>query len=346
MPTIKMDPAIMKEMDAPLVEVAQRSGGDLRKLMYCFFSFLHRRTDFYCVPHEDDANNSRLGFQEGDAEKLLLAAFRQFPLRKMPKQNKPSPPADPPGQSTPATTATPRQTTTTTNDSSSKKESEKAEKTPSKPKVPTEIAIRKAAHEDPLESTRFTDEGRQVPVGNGGATSEFRWTQTLEEVTVIVAPPTGTRGKDMNVTLKSNFVGVKMKKPLEGEPGPRIILDSKDLSNKIQASESTWSLEGGVMLVVLQKAKKSWWECVFEGDPKIDTTLVDSRRRIDEYDDSTQGAIRRILFDQRQERLGLPKSEQILRQQGKNPIPKLPDGVEFIDNDVLEKADASRLSEA
>ena len=109
---------------------------------------------------------------------------------------------------------------------------------------------------------------------------------------------------------------------------------------------STWSIEGGVLLLTLQKAKRTWWDSALVGDPKIDTSLVDSRRRIDEYDDSTQGAIRRILFDERQHRLGAPSSDQIMREQGINPtiIPPLPDGVEFIDKETLDKAELDKIN--
>jgi hypothetical protein len=331
-PTITMDPAIMKEMDGPLVELAQRSGGDLRKLLYAFFSFLHRRTDFYCVPHDDDSGKGhRLGFSEGDAEKLLLAAFRQFPLRKMPKQTGPR--ADPPGEVSPSSASSKTAVAAgKTTASSTKKDTATAKETK------TQKEIRKAANEDPMESTRFTDEGKQVPVGNGGATSKFRWTQTIEEVTLLVAPPERTRGKDLAVSIKRANISVKMKKAVDGEDEPRTILEGK-LPDTIQPDESTWSIEGGVMLLVLQKSRKTWWESALVGDPKIDTTLVDSRRRIDEYDDSTQGAIRRILFDQRQYRLGKPTSDQIMRQQGINPIPSLPKGVEYIDKETLDNAE-------
>lgn len=335
MPTITMDPAILKEMDGPLVELAQRSGGDLRKLLYAFFSFLNRRTDFYCIPHDDDSGKDhRLGFKEGEAEKLLLAAFRQFPLRKMPKQNAPA--RDPPGQASGGVaqpTTTKVTTVSTANTSVDKRKG---------------VAVKEV--EDPMASTRFTDEGKQYPVGNGGSTKKFRWTQTLEEVTVIVAPPQGTRGKDMSVTIKSGSISVKMKATSDSAPTntnttsddddneePRTILDG-NLTDKIKPDESTWSMEGGVLLLTLQKARKTWWDSVMVGDPLIDTSLVDSRRRIDEYDDSTQGAIRRILFDQRQQRLGKPTSDQILREQGINPIPPLPPGVEFIDKDTLDRA--------
>jgi hypothetical protein len=54
--------------------------------MFSFFSFLNRRTDFYLVPPVEDvtAGVAKTGFPEGDAEKLLLAAFRQFPLWRIP----------------------------------------------------------------------------------------------------------------------------------------------------------------------------------------------------------------------------------------------------------------------
>lgn len=38
---------------------------------------------------------------------------------------------------------------------------------------------------------------------------------------------------------------------------------------------------------------------------------MDSTSRIDEYDEETQGTIRKIMFDQRQKALGLPTSDQL-----------------------------------
>ena len=372
-PTLRMDPSILKEMDGPLVELAQRSDGDLRKLMYAFFSFLNRRTDFYCIPHNDDLNGKeqRLGFKEGDAEKLLLAAFRQFPLRKMPKQNNNVAAKDPPGQQG-ATTAS---ATAASDDAetTNKTTTTKATKSTTKESTTTTTIIRKAVMEDPMENTRFTDEGKQVPVGNGGSTTKFRWTQTLEEVTIILAPTTTTgttttttttplRGKDLNVSIKTGSISVKRKEAptknndsddddSDDDDNPPTAMLEGQLVDKIQTDESTWSIEGGVLLLTLQKAKRTWWDSALVGDPKIDTSLVDSRRRIDEYDESTQGAIRRILFDERQHRLGAPSSDQIMRrepqqqqqqqQRGINPIiiPPLPDGVEFIDKETLDKAE-------
>jgi len=48
------------EWDAPLIALASKSGGDIRKLLYAFFNFLHRRTDLYLVPHADDIKAKKL----------------------------------------------------------------------------------------------------------------------------------------------------------------------------------------------------------------------------------------------------------------------------------------------
>ncbi len=42
-----------EEWDAPLLALTEKSNGDLRRLFYAFFSFLHRRTDFYMIPSND-----------------------------------------------------------------------------------------------------------------------------------------------------------------------------------------------------------------------------------------------------------------------------------------------------
>lgn len=41
------------------------------------------------------------------------------------------------------------------------------------------------------------------------------------------------------------------------------------------------------------------------------TNQVDSTTRIGEYDEETQGTIRKIMFDQQQKALGLPTSDEL-----------------------------------
>ena len=41
---------------------------------------------------------------------------------------------------------------------------------------------------------------------------------------------------------------------------------------------------------------------------------MDSSQRIDEYDASTQAALRKVMFDQKQKALGLATSEDIVKE--------------------------------
>ena len=78
-----LSPVELLKFEAPLmIALANLSGGDPRKLFHAFFAFLHARTYFYCVV-DGDGGGGRMGFKEGQAERILLASFRQFPLRKV-----------------------------------------------------------------------------------------------------------------------------------------------------------------------------------------------------------------------------------------------------------------------
>ncbi|KAL7470950.1 hypothetical protein ACHAXS_011238 [Conticribra weissflogii] len=430
-----LTPSELQRFEAPLIALANMSNGDLRKLFYAFFSFLHRRTDFYCVFPDDDGSGSgsanaagrrNMGFKPGQAEQILLASFRQFPLRKVG-----SPPPSPSEAAVSKTTASkplPSQKSPTDNieksdlkndtidvsktDSSVEHDNHGEKKvSPDNESIPkptsgdyanrnadanatnsqtTEEFIGKQSNDKNI-AIRYTEDGKQIPVGNGGSTSRYVWTQTLDEVTVHIPLPHGIKGKDLDVTIGALSLAVKLKndnhprtlEPLEGT-----------LFGKVRPSESTWTLETSsstkknhtnvadsnhtvsndvtTLQIILDKTIKTWWATVLSGDPIIDTTLVDSTRKIDTYDEKTQAQIRRIMFDQRQERLGLPKSDEILgeavalpplpenvagnsvegiaegmrkglnvQEVGKGKVENLPEGVEFIDQETLDRASES-----
>ena len=88
----------------------------------------------------------------------------------------------------------------------------------------------------------------------------FTWKQTVEEVTISIALPPGTRGKDVACTIENKRISVKLRNAsvplLEGE-----------LCLPVKASESSWSIEDKKLLViVLQKLKRhDSWSCVVLG---------------------------------------------------------------------------------
>jgi HSP20 family molecular chaperone IbpA len=309
------------DCEGPLLELAQRSQGDIRKLLTAFFSFLHRRTDFYCVHDTEEERAelseapSRMGFREGDAEKLLLASFRQFPLRRIPRNR----PLD----------ASYASETNVDNSPSSY--------VPSNISSATTVAA--STTSSYLTDIQYTEEGLQIPVGNGGSTERYQWTQSLEECTILVGLSPGLRAKDLVVSLQPTSISVR-KKHLDSSVENTndvnlsgVILEG-ELSQRIVPSESTWTFEGGVLQISLYKKLKTFWNSILVGDAKIDATLVDSRRNVNTYDEVTQAQIRKIIFDQQQASKGLPTSDEL---SGEKPfIPPLPSGVEYIDQDVLD----------
>lgn len=86
------------------------------------------------------------------------------------------------------------------------------------------------------------------------------------------------------------------------------------LHDRINVSDSTWTLEQGNRVTLsLEKSVETWWPCVIEGDEEIDLTKIESKKRMEELDDETQSAIRKIMFDENQRRKGeLTSDEQQL----------------------------------
>lgn len=316
------------KLDAPLIALAQQCNGDIRTLLYSFFSFLHRKTDYYCIPNEQDKKDgvkSTMGFPEGEAEKLLLAAFRQFPLRRMPSQKQ--------------LMEMQRQQKVTQNAGSKESYSNKISHADTQELGQNmsggikQSASSSASNPNTVHC-EYTQEGNQIPIGNGGVGKlySYHWTQTLQEVTIAIPLPNSTKSKDLDVEIKPGFVVVRH---------DQSVLFQGQLRDPIRTDESTWTIESNVLLLSMEKASKSWWNKILvEEEEMIDTDLLDKTHKISDYDEATQGMIRKILFDQRQERLGLPTSNEILEMKEgegnglkmeKLDLNDLPPGVEYFD---------------
>jgi hypothetical protein len=152
-----------------------------------------------------------------------------------------------------------------------------------------------------------TERGTQLPVaGNGGVTERYFWQQTLDELSVHFCVPPRTVARDVRCEIRAGSVEVAV--------GGRVLLKGAfPEPERVRPADSLWTLEPRTETLVLQleKSRQTWWDCVVQGEPKIDTQKVDSSRRIDEYDEVTQAQIRKIMFDQRQKQQGLPSSDEL-----------------------------------
>jgi len=143
---------------------------------------------------------------------------------------------------------------------------------------------------------------RHISTWNGAVTEKYHWSQSIAEVTVEVEVEKDCRAKEIEVDITPTRLCVKAK--------GKVYLEGK-LHEKVTCDQCMWHLDDGKVVISLEKQRQTWWKCVLEGDEEIDTTKVESTRTMDEYDGETQGAIRKIMFDQTQKTKGLPSSDQI-----------------------------------
>ncbi|CAM9834229.1 unnamed protein product [Pylaiella littoralis] len=154
------------------------------------------------------------------------------------------------------------------------------------------------------------DDDSPPPVGNGGKTENYEWTQTLQELSVVVPVPPGSKSRDVvcDISKSSLKVGVK------GQP---LLLDGK-MYNRVIVDDSFWTLEDGKEInIALQKENQmEWWKCVVKGDPEINTSKVQPENsKLSELDGETRKTVEKMMFDQRQKAQGLPTADEMSKQE-------------------------------
>lgn len=276
--------------DDLLLAVAQRHKNSA-EMLDSLLSFFERRTDLF---HIMETPTDRMGFRPRVAEDMVAKQFRFFQHRYMDR-------------------AQPHLLRRALG-----VEGEAAEAAPSSssaaPAAPVPVAP--PPPQPPLASAEDTAGGgggpalpestrrmmKHISTWNGAVTDRYHWSQSIREVTLeIEVEP--CRAKELKVDITATRLSIKLR--------GQTVLEGK-LHEKVTVDETVWHLDNGNQIVLsLEKHRESWWKCVFEGDQEIDTTKVESTRTMDEYDGETQGAIRKIMFDQNQKVQGKASSDQI-----------------------------------
>ena len=112
------------------------------------------------------------------------------------------------------------------------------------------ITPARSAAMDKIERKRLTYEyqGRKV----------YEWEQTLEDISVFIETPPGVRAKMLDVKISPSHlsIGLKGNPPFLSEP----------FSLTVDASESTWTLDEGILTLSLTKGSKGLtWEALLKG---------------------------------------------------------------------------------
>lgn len=150
----------------------------------------------------------------------------------------------------------------------------------------------------------------------------YTWKQSLAEVEVFLALPQGCKAKDLSVSIKKNDIDVSFNK--------QSLLHGM-LHKEIQPADSTWSIDSGCLQMYLEKSNKmEWWSCVLQGDPGIDTKLIEPETSsLNDLDPEARGTVEKMMFDQRQKMAGLPSSDELKRHEMLEKIKKANPNFDF-----------------
>lgn len=176
----------------------------------------------------------------------------------------------------------------------------KAEELANAPLTPEEIEMKEREEEEDKEP---------APIGNGGKTDKYVWTQQLSDLTVNIPVGQGIKGKMLDV----DFTNTKLRVGLKGQPP----IVNGEFHKRIVVDDSFWTLEDGEVVLNLQKDNKvEWWKCVMVGDPEINTQKVQPENsKLSDLDGETRQTVEKMMFDQRQKAQGLPSADELKKQE-------------------------------
>lgn len=284
-----------ERFDGVLLNIAQQSGS-IDSILDAFFGFLQRKTDFFTGAQDEQA-----------AEQMVLKYYKKHwkvGQKKRQEQQERNRAVD---EERKRKAEEKKQK----DEAEYRKRMEEAEKRKAAPQIEEvtdeEASKIKASKEKDDEEANDEDkeDKEPPPLGNGGTTDKYTWTQTLSTLEVFVHVPPGVKAKE----IVCDIGGDTLKLGVKGAP---LILNGK-MHSKVKPDDCMWTLiDNKTVQITLEKFDNmKWWNCLMEGDPGIDTKkIVPENSKLSDLDGETRMTVEKMMYDQRQKSLGKPTSDQ------------------------------------
>nr|XP_026696234.1 nudC domain-containing protein 3-like isoform X1 [Ciona intestinalis] len=146
---------------------------------------------------------------------------------------------------------------------------------------------------------------------NGAIRDRYQWSQNYDDVDVkIVVEKSVVKARQVKVEIQRKHLKVCVKS--NDTANYETIIDG-ELQHEVNKEESMWSLESGKNIqITLTKFKNIWWTMLVAGEDEIDIQKIAPERSMEDMDTEEKSVINKLQFDEKQKRLGLPQSHEMV----------------------------------
>lgn len=265
-----------EQFDQVLLSIASqhtKNGQGIEGLLETFFGFLARKTDFFT------------GAEQGAAEAIILKSAEKIASKSSKVREKRA--ADKKKRDTQRKKQLEREASLRkkADEESARREAARKAKGKEQPTAPAtsgggggdgpsfeiveeeggeggetkkEKADKKGENDEENDDEEEEEQGPPL-IGNGGTNDNYRWTQTLKEVSVFVPVRAGLRSKHLTV----DYTRTKMKVGVKGEE----LIINGEFFNPIRTDDCTWTIEDSddgreIAVYLVKDNQMEWWKSV------------------------------------------------------------------------------------